>query len=181
MFSYVIDDDTSLKMLEIRHAAELFNLIQANRDNLREWLPWLDGIQKVDDVRLFIESTIKQYCGNDGFTAGIFYKGNICGVIGYNCANWKNRHISLGYWLGEEFRGKGIITKACRAFINHAFDEWKLNRVEIRVAAQNWKSRAIPERLGFTFEGIVRQAGWLYDHFVDHAIYGMLAEEWKTK
>lgn len=181
MFSYEIDEHTSLKMLELRHAEELFHLIQANRKTLREWLPWLDGIQTADDVKAFIERTIRQFSNQEGFTAGIFCQGKLSGVIGYNCASWKNRHISIGYWMGEESRGKGTMTKACRALIQHAFEVWKLNRVEIRVAVQNTKSRAIPERLGFTLEGIVRQAAWLYDHFVDHAVYGLLAEEWRAK
>jgi ribosomal-protein-serine acetyltransferase len=181
MFSYRIDDDTELKLLELHHAEELFNLINANREDLREWLPWVDGTQKEEDVKAFITSTRKQFCSNEGFTSGIFYKGSLGGVIGYNSANWKNRHIAIGYWLGKEFQGKGIMTRACRAFVNHAFVEYKLNRVEIRAAVQNVKSRAIPERLGFTHEGIIRQAGWLYDHFVDHAVYGMLAEEWKGR
>jgi ribosomal-protein-serine acetyltransferase len=43
----------------------------------------------------------------------------------------------------------------------------------------NLKIRAIPERLGFELEGVQRQAEWLYDHFVGHALYGMLADDWK--
>lgn len=70
------------------------------------------------------------------------------------------------------------MTKACIAFINHAFSELQLNRVEIRCAVGNTKSRAIPERLGFTNEGTIRDGEWLYDHFVNHIVYGILAMEW---
>jgi ribosomal-protein-serine acetyltransferase len=73
------------------------------------------------------------------------------------------------------------MTKACRFLVDYAFAELKLNRVEIRCATGNHKSRAIPERLGFKLEGTVRQAEWLYDHFVDHALYGMLASEWSQR
>ncbi|WP_336296604.1 GNAT family protein [Bacillus pinisoli] len=52
-----------------------------------------------------------------------------------------------------------------------------LNRVEIRVADENIKSRAIPERLGFINEGKVQNAEWLYDHYVDHIIYSKLRED----
>lgn len=70
------------------------------------------------------------------------------------------------------------MTSACRAMVNIAFEEYGLNRVEIRAAADNRKSRAIPERLGFQKEGVSRQTEWIYDHFVDHVVYGMLADEW---
>jgi ribosomal-protein-serine acetyltransferase len=72
------------------------------------------------------------------------------------------------------------MTKSCRAVINYIFNELELNRVEIRAAVLNKKSRAIPERLGFTQEGIIRSAEWLYDHFVDHVVYGMLRDEWSN-
>ena len=71
------------------------------------------------------------------------------------------------------------MTRACRALVDYAFSELGLNRIEIQCAVQNVKSRAIPERLDFTQEGVIRQAEWLYDHYNDHVIYGMLAEEWR--
>jgi ribosomal-protein-serine acetyltransferase len=61
---------------------------------------------------------------------------------------------------------------------DYAFNELKLDKVEIRVAVENKKSRGIPERLGFVSEGCIRQAEWLYDHYVDHIVYGMLAKDW---
>ncbi len=70
------------------------------------------------------------------------------------------------------------MTKALNALIQYGFEELGLNRIQIKVAVENKKSRALPERLGFTQEGIIRQAEWLYDHYVDHVMYGLLADEW---
>lgn len=50
------------------------------------------------------------------------------------------------------------MTSACRVFIDHALLEMELNRVEIRCATGNISSRAIPERLGFVLEGVIREA-----------------------
>ncbi len=74
-----------------------------------------------------------------------------------------------------------MVTKSCRVLIDYAFNELKLNRVEMRCGVENKKSRNIPEKLGFREEGVVRQAGWLHDHFVDYVIYGMLASEWRDE
>ena len=63
--------------------------------------------------------------------------------------------------------------------MDHALLDLKLNRVEIRCATENTRSRAIPERLSFTQEGVMRQVQWLHDRYVDHVVYSMLAEQWR--
>ena len=100
------------------------------------------------------------------------------GVVGHHQIDWRNRLTSLGYWVAEEQQGRGVVTAACHALVTHAFAHARLNRVEIRCAVDNHKSRAIPQRLHFTQEGLIRDAEWLYDHFVDHIVYAMLARDW---
>ncbi len=181
MFSLKLGDDLELRLLEERHSEDLFAVVDQNRQHLRQWLPWLDTNASPDDARSFIKSALDQFANNAGLVAGIWYRNRIAGVIGYNSIDWINRNAHIGYWLGARYQGKGIVTRACKALIDYAFNELELNRVEIRCATGNMKSRAIPQRLGFAQEGLVRQAEWLYDHFVDHAIYGMLASEWKRR
>ncbi len=102
------------------------------------------------------------------------------GVIGFNEFDWRNKIGYIGYWLSKDAQGKGIMTRAARALIDYGFEILDLNRIDIRAAVDNKKSRAIPERLGFNQEGILRQTEWLYDHYVDHVVYGMLANEWRV-
>ena len=180
MFTYKLDEVSELGLLEERHSGELAELTDHNREHLREWLPWLDDNRTVEDSKNFIRATLKQFAGNNGFQAGIWYEGRLAGVAGYHGINWGNRRTSLGYWLAEEFEGKGLMTKSCNALTTHAFGAYGLNRVTIACATGNKKSRAIPERLGFELEGVEREAEWLYDHFVDHALYGMLVRDWEN-
>jgi ribosomal-protein-serine acetyltransferase len=70
------------------------------------------------------------------------------------------------------------MTEAVRALVTHAFEAWELNRVQIRVAVGNVRSRAIPERLGFKQEGVFRQAERIGDRFEDIVVYSMLVGEW---
>lgn len=177
MFVHTINQDTELRLLEMRHAEEMFRLIDNSRTHLREFLPWLDFNTSVKDSQSFIEGTMKQWAANNGFQAGIFYKGELAGVIGLHNINWPNKSTTIGYWLGEAYTGKGLMTGACQAVIDYCFNELKLNRIEIRVATSNEKSAAIPQRLGFQKEGCVRQAEWIYDHFVDHYIFGLIKED----
>jgi ribosomal-protein-serine acetyltransferase len=179
MVRFGIDEHTELRLLKEQHTKELFALMDQNRKYLREWLPWLDDNKSPSDTKDFIKSSLEQFTSNNGFQMGIWFQGNLAGVIGYHKIDWANRATSIGYWLGASFQGRGLVTKACRALVDYAFSELRLNRMEIRCAVENRKSRSIPERLGFREEGIIRQAEWLYDHFVDHVVYGMLIGEWQ--
>lgn len=178
MFEFVVNDDIVLKLLDINHADKLCELTDSCRPYLKEWLPWVDGSKCVEDVKAFINITKNQFVSNNGFQAGIWYKGSIAGVIGFHSMNWSHKSTSLGYWLGERYQGNGVMTKSCKAFVDYAFGELKLNRVEVRCGEGNSRSRAIPERLGFFQEGIIRDAEWLYNHYVDNVVYGILAREW---
>jgi ribosomal-protein-serine acetyltransferase len=93
-----------------------------------------------------------------------------------NCCpiDWPNKSACLEYWLDAAEQGKGIMTASCRAMIEHAFGSVGLHRLTIRCAEENRRSRAIPERIGFRLEGIARDAEWLHDRFVHHAVYAMV-------
>jgi len=175
-----IDEETELRIYEERHAQEVAELVNQNRAYLRQWLPWIDNSRTIEDSRAFIRSSLQQFAQNEGFQAGICYRDKLVGGIGYQSIDWINRKVEIGYWLGESFQRKGLMTNACRTLIAYAFTEIGLNKVEIRCATENIRSCAIPKRLGFTQEGILRDAEWLYDHYVNTVVYGLLAREWQS-
>ena len=181
MFNFRIDDDIELRMIEPRHAEELDTLIEHNRAHIKAWSAWLKDDHSIEDTRSFINRNLTQFAENKGFAIAIWYKGEMAGQIEYNSIDWVNRKAEIGYWLGDSFQGKGLATKSCRVLIDYAFNELKLNRVEMHCVVENQRSRKIPKNLGFREDGVVRQAGWLHDHFVDFVIYGMLADEWQDQ
>lgn len=181
MFIHKIDDDVSLKLQEMRDAERIFELTDASRNYLKEWLPWLEFTTELKDTKDFIKSGSSNFVEGKSLGAVILYKGEIVGIGGFNAINQANKTAYIGYWLGEEYQGKGIMTRVAKALTDYALTDLKLNKVEIRAAVENHKSRSIPERLGYTEEGTIRQAEWLYDHYVDHVVYGMLAAEWDKK
>jgi len=163
-----------LALVEHRHARELFALIEANRAYLRAWMSWVDQRRTQAEVSLYVATSLKQFAVGQGIIVGIWEKGGLCGVVNCNPIDWPNKTTYLEYWLGESYQGKGIMTASCRAVMEYLFGELDLHRVTIRCAAENKRSRAVAERLGFALEGISRDAEWLNDHFVDHAVYGLL-------
>ena len=119
----------------------------------------------------------QQYASKRGAYAGIWFNGHLCGMINHINLDWMNRWTVLSYWIDAAHQGKGIMTACCRAFVAHAFNAWKLHRITIECASENTRSRAIPERLGFKLEGVIRESEWLHGRYVDHAVYGLLYSE----
>jgi ribosomal-protein-serine acetyltransferase len=181
MFSHRVDEDIELRLSEERFAEEATAVVRDNLDHLKEWLPWVKDDYSVEDTLEFVRRNLQQFAANEGFSAQIVYRGRFAGNIGFNKIDWANRKTEVGYWIAAPFQGRGVVTRACRAFVGHAFDVLRLNRVEIYCGVGNAKSRRIPERLGFRQEGTLRQAEWLHDHFIDLVLYSMLAEDWEQR
>src|SRR5580692_7232840 len=179
MFRAQIREDLYLQLIEERHAAEVFSLVDRDRAYLRKWLPWVDSTETVDDTLSFIRSSLEQFASNKGFAAGIWSEGRFCGVIGTHKLDWLNRKGEIGYWLGRSFQGQGIMTGACRTVVSHLLCEMELNRVTIHCAKGNEKSCAVAQRLGFTEEGLAREAQLLHGRFHDLRRFRMLKKDWK--
>lgn len=180
MFTLQINDKGFLRILSGRDADALFKLTDQSRDYLSKWLPWLNDIKSADDSLSFIKVSLEMFNQQKGLNMGVFFENELVGVIGFNKLDYRNKIGSIGYWLGEAHQGKGIMTIAVNTLIAHGFEKMKLNRIDIHAAKDNLPSRRIPERLGFQQEGQLREAEWLYDHYVDHIVYGLLQSEWKS-
>lgn len=181
MFLHKIDEDLALKRIEHTDAEELFELSDRSREHLGTWLPWIHFTESPDDTKTFIQSCLRRYAENDGETVCIMYKGKIAGVIDFHELNWSHKRTSIGYWMGVDYKGLGLLTRSCEVLFDYAFKQLGLNRIEIRAAEENLKSRAVPERLGFVQEGIIRDAADMYGNYVNHVVYGMVSREWKSK
>lgn len=178
-FSYRVDEKTELRIFEPRHADEVFALVHNHRAHLRQWLPWVDDTKSVDDTHNFVNMSLKQYAENDGLQMGIWYEGQLCGACGYHYWNFKQKKTEIGYWLAESHMGKGIMTRTVKAIVDYVFNVQNLHRVEIQCAVGNVKSCAIPERLGFTYEGVVRGGQHINGIFYNSNIYAVLSDEWE--
>jgi ribosomal-protein-serine acetyltransferase len=169
-------EELGLRPLVEADARELHALVEANRAHLARWLPWAAN-QKLPETEKFIAQTQAQVARNDGFQVCIAPDGPIVGMVGFHSVDWANRSTTIGYWLDEDREGRGIMTTAVRALVDHAFEEWSLHRIEIHCAPANHRSRAIPQRLGFREEATLREAELVGGHWLDSVIYGLLEGE----
>lgn len=178
MFRAPLQNGIELRLLEERHATQVFATVNQQRAHLGEWLPWVEATLTEDDSLSFIRASLEQFASNSGFAAGIWNREGFIGVIGMHRINWRNRSVELGYWIAQEHQGRGIVSDGCRAVITHAFEELDLHRVQIRCATGNAKSCAIPRRLGFVHEGTAREAELVNGKYLDLHIFGMLSQDW---
>jgi ribosomal-protein-serine acetyltransferase len=174
---FKIDDTTALRLLRAEDASELFALTDSNRKHLRAWLPWVDAVLAEVDTALFIDATIAQREAGRGPQFAILADGAIVGVAGFRPIDRMNRVGEIGYWLAAAAQGRGTMTECCRFLVRYAFLTLDLNCVVIAAATGNQRSRAIPQRHGFKFEGMLRAREELYGAFVDHAVYSQLRAE----
>jgi ribosomal-protein-serine acetyltransferase len=181
MFRLRVTPNIQLKLLDTPDTKALYALTERNRARLREWLPWVDQTRSAEDVRLFILRVIDQYHSNLGPQMGVWVDGVLSGTVGCHPIDWANRNCSLGYWLDASQEGKGVISRCCAALADYVFDELKLHRLEIRCGTGNLRSCAIPQRLGFTNEGVAREAEWVNSRWVDLVIWSMLENQWRAR
>ena len=181
MFRRTVAPEIEMRQFDPRDAETVFAVVDRNREHLRQWLPWVDHSHSPEDLRQFILRVQAQFEADQGPNAGIWAGGVFAGNVGCHPISWANRNCSLGYWIDAAQQGKGVVTRCCAAMLDYLFDELRLHRVEIRCGTGNTRSCAIPERLGFTREGLLRQAEWVNERWVDLLVWGMIEEQWRTR
>ena len=171
-----VDSEITLRSPGIPDADLLFELIDSNRDHLGRWLPGLVAVKSVEEERSWLEKQIDNPDGERPLL--IIVDDVVVGVIGAKVQSL-NDAAEVGYWLVEGQQGRGLTTRSCAAIVDDLLRSQGMNRVVIRAAVDNTRSRAVPERLGFVHEGVEREAVKLPEGFVDMAVYSMLASEWR--
>lgn len=173
----VIDENIRVELINETHAKSIFEMVDRNRAHLREWLPFVDKMQSIEFAESFVKGTIQRNEMEVEHAFVIFENKQAIGRIGVYKIDNQNRIGEIGYWIIENSQGKGIITKACRMMVDFCFNDLDLNRIEIKCATGNLKSKAIPEKLNFLRDGVIRQGEFIHDKFIDLELYSLLKSD----
>lgn len=168
-----------LKPLTLDMSAEIHDLIRSNYDHLAPWFEWLTPDYSEKDTIEYLNRNLPQNDRTSVFNLGIMVNEIYAGTVGTHGIHPLNNSTSLGYYLGKEYEGKGIMMNSVKALIHYLYDELKIERLEIRCNVENKKSRSIPERLGFQLEGNFRNAELVKGIYRDWAVYGMISDDYK--
>jgi ribosomal-protein-serine acetyltransferase len=174
---FEVGDGITLRAWREEDVQIALEAVKRNSDHLGTFMRWMTPEYDLAAAQKFIAEAIINRLQRTKLQLGIFYGPELVGSIGYVYLDFDAKKTEIGYWIGRDAEGKGIITRACRVLIDYAFDELGMNRVEIRCSTKNIRSAAVPERLGFTKEGVLRQAEPLKDGLHDFNIYGLLAQD----
>lgn len=170
----VIDGHISLRPLESGDAQYIFAILDGFRERMRIWLPFVDYTLSPDDSAQFVEAVARS--GEEVFA--VICDGTFIGIVGFRSTERENDRTEIGYWLSPEYHGRGIMTRCVRAVCQYAFDRLSMHRIAIKCAVGNSASRAIPRKLGFTFEGIERGGEKMSDgRYADIEVYSLTAND----
>ncbi|WP_413283703.1 GNAT family N-acetyltransferase [Vibrio sp. MA40-2] len=173
MFFSEIDHELKLALVHKSFAPRYAELARDNFIYLQQWLSWPPHCKSKYDFEEFIQHSLLDYAKGKSMVCAIFYHDQLVGNIGFNTINHQLEKVEIGYWLAEPYQGNGIITRACRALIKMAFEQWNMQKIQISAATENAASRAVCQRLGMTLEGIITRNENLGGRVVDHAIYAL--------
>ncbi len=172
-----------LRPLNRSDSERLVSLINASANELREFMPWMQGKITRKEEDEFLLRAVQEMNLNQALHFGIVLKSSseIIGVIGTHPIDWLNESASIGYWIATEFAGKGYATEATALILEGLFMEMKLHRVAVSAATDNRASNRVIEKIGFRFEGVLKLAGKVAPtRWKDLNAYALLDDEYKS-
>jgi ribosomal-protein-serine acetyltransferase len=183
LFTWPLGDDAALVLRTTAVADAHFALVEANYRRLAPWFP--DAFQE-PPVREETLANLKE--AGQAWADGVLLPLSIALKDGddWRLVGWAQLEIKpemrsgeVGYWLDADYVGRGLVTRAVTAILDHAFGSLGLERIGLHATADNVRSRSVAERLGFTLEGTIREAAAFPGGRRDVVIYGLLAREWR--
>ena len=127
----------------------------------------------MDDTLAFLDMVEEHHAAEKWLHCCIVFQEQMVGLIGLRF-NVESYVTNIGYWLSAHASGRGLMTRAVQTLCRYAFDNMNIERIEIRAATNNLRSWGIPERLGFTREGVLRRCEKIAGRYLDHYMYSLI-------
>ncbi|EEM16877.1 N-acetyltransferase [Bacillus pseudomycoides] len=168
-----------LRKIEEVHLQELYSIY--DNDKVFEYCGIIPK-HNLQTVRKMIGHFDRDYHKKSRIKWGIFQKNQsdkLVGIIESMDFNQKVNMVSIGYFLAEDYWGKGIATESVRMVVKFLFEEVNVNRIQAEVMPVNEVSKKVLLKNGFIKEGVLRQASlWSGKGVIDLEIYGILKEDY---
>jgi len=169
-----------LRRFTLNDAEKVFNN-WANNDEVTKYLSW-PSHNNINTTENVLEQWIQNYNKDDFYQWAIVPKeiNEPIGTISVVDKNDDIQMVEIGYCIGKQWWNKGITTEALNAIIKYFFEEIRVNRIEAWHDINNPNSGKVMAKCGMKCEGNLRQSRKNNTGICDHAIYGILLEEYFT-
>jgi [ribosomal protein S5]-alanine N-acetyltransferase len=172
--------DTPRLQLRLPQADDVSDLLRINGDEVvTRYLPYATW-QSLADAQAWL--TRMAGLSADGSTLQLVVEARATGQVIGTCLLFRldegSARAELGYVLGRQHWGRGLMREALGALLDHAFGTLALRRIEAEVNPDNLASNRLAAALGFTLEGRLRQRWTNHGEHVDIHFYGLLRDEW---
>lgn len=165
-----------IRKWELSDAKELAAALSNKKvqDNLRDGLPYPYTEQDGTDYISAMLSTDE----NETFAFAITVEGKVIGSIGiFRQGNIHRQTAELGYFIAEDYWGKGIMTEAVKQICEYVFDKSDIIRIYAEPFAYNDASCRVLEKAGFQYEGTLRSNAVKNSEVIDMKMYSLLKTE----
>lgn len=150
--------------------------IRASHPELKAWLPFAQTVPAVEETEANLREAHIHFLQRESFRFLIFHKETLdyVGTCSLQSIDWDIPKCEVGYWIHTKFSGRGYMTEAVQELLHFGFEHFRFKRIGIRCESTNTKSRALPEKLGFDLEGILKNDDLSADHtrLTDTCVYG---------
>lgn len=173
----------ALRPLVDADAPALLEAVATSRPQLRRRFRWVEAVGGIDDIAGFIRSAAAASQAGESFTFGAFeLRGQrLVGVVALDPVMPALRRAQLGLWVRASDLDKGFAVEAGRLAVDLAFRKLGLHRLSARIDPTNRAARKVLQRLGFRYEGCLRQDKRLNNRWIDQECWGRLRSEWKPQ
>ena len=145
------------------------------QDNLRDGLPYPYTEQ---DGKEFISAMLSAD-ENETFAFAIMVDDKVVGSIGiFRQGNIHSQTAELGYYIAEEYWGKGIMTEAVKQICAYVFAKSDIIRIYAEPFAYNIASCRVLEKVGYQYEGTLRSNAVKNGKVIDMKMYSLIKEEY---
>jgi RimJ/RimL family protein N-acetyltransferase len=170
-----------LRPLKLTDSKAVYKAVRESIEDIAPWMPWCHEKYAIGDSEKWIEHTIEAWSNGAEYDFTIIDKkdGTLLGGCGLNNIDNNNRIANLGYWVRSSRKGGGIASSVVGLLARFAFEELKLNRVEIITALGNMASQRVAIKAGATKEGILRKRIVVRDKTYDGIMYSLIPEDIK--
>lgn len=166
-----------LRKLTLEDAEDVFDY--ASNPKVSKYVTW-ETHRTINDSIAFIKMTIEKYEQKGIGDWGLVLKenGKLIGTCGFVTWNKQHHWAEIGYVLSQDYWNRGIMTEAARTIIRHGFEKMDLNRIEAQHMVVNIASGRVMQKIGMTFEGVIREKFFAKGNYRDLKLYSILKREY---